>query len=273
MIPLAALLAALFSERHHSVAARPGSGDPLLEALVQLGVDRVVDTHADPDFWRTVAIPGPEPGTMLAWHVTSDPSVLFEVLGSGGNLALTRRPGRWGELGRGLYASAVPKFWVGRAIDKWSFLHVLQPGPELTRLCVRLVSDVYQLPRSYLTSWELKRAVDTLFGVQDGTRSPGELLMLANQPYNLAFWKPSYLRPLGIEPGGQPQVVELVLQGRFAELPGRGISEQAEGQLRAAGLSGAFTRMGFSANPQVVIWDKAAVKSARLVDWTFGRAT
>ena len=91
------------------------------------------------------------------------------------------------------------------------------------------------------------------------------MLELANQPYAIAFWRPSFLEPLGIEPGRPPSVVEVNVVGRLAELNRSMPPAKLLRTMRRSGLQGAFTRMGMGANAELVLWDSRAVRSTRIL--------
>ncbi|MDD5703143.1 MAG: hypothetical protein PHU23_13985, partial [Dehalococcoidales bacterium] len=61
---------------------------------------------------------------LCASHVTDNPQIVIEALKQGKSLDTTRGEGLVGDMGTsGLYFSAVPQLWMGRARSKWTFLN------------------------------------------------------------------------------------------------------------------------------------------------------
>lgn len=200
------------------------------------------------------------PGYLQAWHVTSDPGRVMAALRRGARLPAAYGPaGARSELGAGLYCSAIPGFWAGRAMGKWSFLQSLA-GEKRSRLVQALAQEMTRLRgRGYITANEFDRAKRITAGVEAGNYETSALTQLAGQPYNVQFWRRDFLEPLGLAPSGGVFEVEVHLRGRFAELAGRadlsGLS-----RLRRAGVAGAFTKSGISTNAELVCWDADAVE-------------
>ena len=204
--------------------------------------------------------PGIAHRTILAQHVTDNPHPVVAILQSAtGDLASGRTERElWGDIGPGLYASDAPQIWMGRSTAKWAFLSRLD-DEEKMRLVEEIRKESQLHDPGYLTPSEMEHAHRLLDGVERGTHDPGVLLQLASQPYNILFWRPSFLAKIGISPGPQPEIVPVVLQGRYAEMERSRMPEDLYGSLRQHGIDGAYTRSGFAHDPQVVTWDKRAI--------------
>lgn len=204
---------------------------------------------------------------LVSFHVTDGPQRLIRFLRRRGDVRAAFGPrGRSAELGPGLYVGN-PRFWTGRSTDKWAFLTRITSA-ERERLIRALQARVdAERTRGYITENEHERAVRTLDRAARGLIDFGGVVgLLANQPYNVAFWRPEFLQTLGIAAGGKPGVVEVRFRGRFAELAGSHPPATVLRLLRRAGLQGAFTRAGMTTNPELVIWDPRAVVGASIVE-------
>jgi len=208
-------------------------------------------------------------GLARAWHVTDDPERVLQAIADKVLLVSPRDEGKWGEIGPGLYASAAPRYWAGRAGNKWGFLDRLTDG-QRHHLVDKLAEEPDFEKPGYLSRSEIDRADQILVGVYTGQRDAHQLVQLAEQPYNITFWRPSYLETLDIEPGRQPQVIELTFRGMFAELGCAWMNEITLEELLQRGYAGTYTRSGFSTSPQVVIYDTHAIVEARIVPMKFG---
>jgi hypothetical protein len=206
-------------------------------------------------------------GALVTYHVTDNPEAVSALVARKGRLmAAYGEKGKWSELGPGLYVSGNPHFWVGRARGKWDFLKRLTPT-QTAALLTRLRSDLEEMhKRRWLSANEYSNAVRDLGLVDQGHYEPTVLTMMAGQPYNIKLWEPSYLAPLGIEPGRKPRVLEVRIVGKFAELGGSHPDVTLLRTLRRGGVAGAYTRAGMATNPELVIWDPKAVVSVREVD-------
>ena len=228
------------------------------------GVRRVVDVRAEDDIrgigWK-------DNNEMVTYHVTDRPIELVRFLRRARNLVASYgEKGASAELGPGLYVSGNPDFWVARARGKWSFLKSIT-RPELDRLTRALRREIERLRQGRrITEGEYENALRDLRYVAEDRYEPDTLIQFAGQPYSVAFWQPAFLEPLGIRPGATPGVVEVRLRGRFAELERSRPSASLLRTLRRARLQGAFTRAGMSSNPELVVWDRRAITSARVVD-------
>ena len=209
-----------------------------------------------------------ENGALVTYHVTDDPERVRRMLARGDVrlMAAYGKAGQHSELGSGLYVSGNPDFWVGRARGKWDFLKTLS-GDKLHLLLILLRDEIEDLKKKkWLSSSEYERGIRDLKYVEDGHYDATILTMFAGQPYNIAFWKPEVLKPLGIEPGRKPRVLEIRVAGELADIRG-GYSAPLFRRLRRAGVVGAYTRASMATNPELVIWNPRAVKSVREVEW------
>lgn len=203
---------------------------------------------------------------LKAWHVTNDARQTMDLFESGMPLVDLGGPHKeFRELGPGLYMSAVPQLWIGRATKKWSFLEHLNPvqrqalGDALGKVVLRQVQD------HYITESEYERANrDLELFVEDA--NVGCVIQLAGQPYNISFWKPSFLEPLGIKPGAEPEVIEFLVQGIFAGFENQPRIKEIEGLLMDE-FDGCYLRGGLVNIAQMVVWRNEAVvgmKKAKL---------
>jgi len=211
-----------------------------------------------------------EDGELLTYHVTDDPERVIRALERGLPIAETRDVGKYGDIGPGLYVSATPQLWTGRARSKWDFLQDMSPSRR-QRLADAIADDRALRPEErYVTSSEREyahRILDEF--VRDG-KSWRMLVDLSGQPYNIRFWEPRFLKPLEISPGPQPQVIEVRLRGRFKELLGNHgiIAPELVERLQEAGVDGIFERGGMMSTPQLVVWNNSAV--VRFDGWAPG---
>lgn len=202
-------------------------------------------------------------GSITTFHVTTDPSKVRSILRRHGRLmAAYGEAGRRAELGPGLYTSGVPEVWMNRAHGKWSFLNTLTPA-QTQALTAKLRSELeHYRSRDRITDGEYERGMRDIGYVTDGHYDASALVYFAGQPYNVAFWKADFLKPLGIAPGKEPSVVELRVSGPLAEVDRSWPDANTLRMLRRAGVVGAFTRAGMGTNPELVIWDSHAIRFA-----------
>jgi hypothetical protein len=240
--------------------------NPDVRDAYQLDVRRVLDTRTMEDGYEIGGIGIVYNGALETFHVTDKPQSILRAVKRRTNVVAAYGPkGAHAELGPGLYLSGVPQFWMGRASGKWSFLDTLsasKTGQLVDALAERVDED---RANGRLTRNEVSRADRTLDGVRSGSYGASALLELAGQPYGIAFWRPSFLQPLGIEPGAPPSIVEVNVVGRFAELNRSMPSAKLLRAMRKSGLQGAFTRMSMGSNAELVLWDSRAVRSARVL--------
>ena len=116
-----------------------------------------------------------------------------------------------------------------------------------------------------MSGGEYERAKRDMTYVLEGHYEPSILTMMAGQPYNIKFWEPKYLAPLGIEPGRKPRVLEVRVDGKFGEVGQSHPESVASPDPTPRRRCGAFTRAGISTNPELVIWDPKAIVSMREV--------
>lgn len=213
-------------------------------------------------------------GELVTYHVTDHPERIASILRRPGVrlMAAYGNAGAGSELGAGLYVSGNPAYWIGRARGKWDFLKTIQ-GDKLEALAEVLYERIEDMKtRHWLSATEYDQAMRTISHVAyERSYEPSVLIHLANQPYNIPFWKPEFLTPLGIEPGQAPRIVEIRIKGLLADAgsssgPRRGSPDAATFRaLRRAGVVGAFTRASMATNPELVLWDARAVTSVREV--------
>lgn len=227
-------------------------------------VRRVHDTRSGADI---DGIAGAAGHHLVSWHVTDDPSRLVRFLRRGGNVRVAFGPkGQHAELGPGLYVGN-PAVWGARSRGKWEFLQRLTGG-EWRRLLAAL-DDVVREQRKdgFITEREAERALRTIDFARSSVYGPDALVGdLANQPYNIAFWRPEFLKPLGIAAGRRAGIVEVRFRGLYAELQGSRPPPALLRLLRRGGLQGAFTRAGMATNAELVIWDPQAIARAAIVE-------
>lgn len=243
----------------------PGRITPrLLRAWEKRGVEKLAHTRGEVSAtWGLGGAANPSGrGTWISYHLTDDPQRSISAVQRGEDIADTRDPGKWGEIGPGIYASSAPGYWVSRSGGKWSFMDRLTTE-ESARLARALRDEVQALHEGYLTSSEREYALRWIDRTEEGESGPSSLIALAEQPYNIRFWRPEWLQAIDIEPGRQPIIVELELEGTFAEMSRAWMPRELFEELRDHGVSGAFTRSGFSASPQVVAWDVGAIRGIR----------
>jgi hypothetical protein len=207
-----------------------------------------------------------EDGQFVTYHVTDDPKGVRAKLSRPGVrlMAAYGKKGRTSELGPGLYVSGNPHYWVSRASGKWDFLKRLDSNQVLDLTEKLLVLIKKEKDKRFLSQSEYERAVRDIGLVVDGIYDAETLISLANQPYNIKFWKPEFLRSIDIEPGREPSVVEIRIEGLLADIRS-GHDPELFRRLRKAGVAGAFTRAGMSTNPELVLWDARAIRSVREV--------
>lgn len=252
------------SPSHDFPRARPRAARDA--AVLERWAVRTHDTASGED------LPGighAEGDLLRSWHVSDKPEKLLRFLRRRGNLvAAFGERGRRSELGPGLYLGS-PRFWQGRSTNKWEFLYALDER-QLHRLLQTLELRVEEARGiGYITASERERAIGILGRVRQGLYAdgPGQLVdLLANQPYNIAFWRREFLEPIGIAPSPEPAVVEVLVRGRFAELAGSYPPREVLRHLRRSRLQGAFTRAGMGTNPELVVWNPRAVVDARLLE-------
>lgn len=201
-----------------------------------------------------------------SWHVTNDAARTMDMLASGVPLVeIGGAHKEFRELGPGLYMSAVPQLWMGRATDKWNFLEHLDydQRQSLADALGKIILE--QRQTQYITESEYERANKDL-GYFADEGSVGHIIQVAGQPYNIGFWKPDFLKPLGIKPGKQPEIIEFLVKGYFVGFDNQPHPREIEGLLLDQ-FDGCFLRGGLVNVAQLVVWRNEAIvgmKKARL---------
>jgi hypothetical protein len=198
-----------------------------------------------------------------AWHVTNDAARTMAAVED--DVPLIEMGHMHQELGPGLYMSAVPNIWMGRATSKWSFLEHLDDAQRQDLADALGTIVLEQRQTGYITESEYKRANRDLELFVDEANAPC-VGQLAGQPYNIAFWKPDFLKPLGIKPGKEPELVEFLVQGIFAGFDDQPREKEIEGLIQDD-FDGCFLRGGLMTVAQMVVWRKeniVGMKKARL---------
>lgn len=194
-------------------------------------------------------------GQVVADHVTDQPERVLKMLERGHLLVSGRDPGKFGDYGPGFYVSAIPQIWISRAGGKWNFLSRLT-AKERWLLGRKLLHDRH-LERGYVTADEIERARRD---IGQFIKNGNYLVHLAEQPYNIRFWEASYLTPLGIVPGKQPDVVEVRAVGCFVEFAAPPRDARLLYALIESGhYEGGFVRSGMHEVAQMVLWKNSAV--------------
>lgn len=203
-----------------------------------------------------------ETGEITGIHVTSDVARVVKALDEGD--VIKTHSETFQDLGPGLYVSGTPQLWMGRAPAKWDFVETITPE-ERTRLVSALRERIAQdRSTQYITENEQETANSYIDQLEGGYTEAA--VMLADQPYNLRWWEPSFLEPLKIKPGTQPAQIPVRLRGTFADLSGQQVTDEAITTLRKQGFDGAFQKGGMVEVPQLVVWNPKAVH--QFGDWT-----
>jgi hypothetical protein len=247
------------------LAARPPRANPPLTSLPH--VVGVFDTRVPARQLPGFADAGG--GAQVAYHVTDDPDRLLRAVARRVDVVAAYGPrGQYAELGPGLYLTHVPNFWTSRSQKKWAFLDAPPRGPG--RLLAALRAEVAELVRTrYVSASEAEYVERIMDAVASGTYSPSMLTELSVQPYNVEFWRAPFLRKAGLTPTAPPRVLEVAFAGSFARLDAASPGPTTLRTLRRAGLQGVFTDMGFSTNPELVLWDARSVREAREIPWAW----
>jgi hypothetical protein len=196
-------------------------------------------------------------GHLNAIHVTNNHAGALKALQAGD--VTSHNKDAHEDLGAGLYASAVPHYWRGRATNRWDFLPKLKTE-QVHRLADHAIGQLQQAVKSgYNSESEANPRIRELHDLKAGKLPPAALQWVADQPYNIDLANPLLLKEHGIDPGQQPEEVHVKAQGKFAEL-NRQISHDERKQLEGLGFHGAYITGGMHGSPQVVIWDHNAIK-------------
>ncbi len=203
-------------------------------------------------------------GDLLVYNITDNPQKLLAALKkSGQSNDLAKTFGNVGDdLGPGLYGSGNPRLWENRSAGKWDFLKALTPKTREAYSNFIKEELSRESADGYITKSEYEGAIARLEGFASGAHDYIE--WSADQPFNIKSWSPDVLARLGVAPGSQPSVVTLRLRGKFLDLSDGGFSRADLEQARKSGYDGAYTQAGFSYQPQLVVWNKSAIRGAAL---------
>jgi hypothetical protein len=225
----------------------------------------VIDTAkvSPDDQWKLGSAATAEDGYLVGYHVTDDPNEPINVLQQPKKLTATyKHPGRgrYAELGPGLYISAAPELWACRSQNKFEFLRTLSPDDK-EKLYQAMMTNLFEKiqPPAYLTQGEFEAAQRDLRAWIADPKNPNAfhfIIHLAGQPYNIPFWKPEFLRRVGIEGARPPQMLKVRLQGKFVDLSNNYGHISRWRPYLMQGYDGAFIKN----DPQMVIWRKEAIK-------------
>ena len=246
------------------IAARQVAEAPITTARAGALPEGAVEILATPETQRIGNVAVVEGGQLRSIHVTSDPSRLEEILRVGGDISQTRDPGLVGDLGiAGIYFSNAPQLWTGRATAKWNFLRELSQA-QRTSLSESLEQEIRQLRRTrYITESEEEYGLRYIREFKERPDFTGGVVQIADQPFNVSFWKPDFLSRIGIEQARPPAEVPIVLRGRFADISGVPSARRADAvaALKEQGFDGALVQghmMGDT--PQGVVWNRKAIE-------------
>ena len=209
---------------------------------------------------------------LTGYHVTDNPSLVKAAIESDKDLDETRGEGKVGDLGSsGLYISEYPNMWVGRSTNKYGFLNELDDDRKY-KLVDKIRSELTkERDSNYITGFEYSRAIGYLDDYM-ATGGHGFLTLLANQPYNVMFFKKEFLEPIGIEQNRMPAIIYIEAEGKFADITDTpNPSEELIKILKDEGYSGAFQHSTIATYPQAVIWNKSAIKRLEDSEIEFAR--
>ena len=227
----------------------------------------------------------PEDGYLFAYHITDTPEDTIRKLRS--NIPLCQLNPE-GDLGCGFYASGVPQYWTGRSRAKWDFARNLTRAQRQKLVDVILSDPRYKKGGGYLADFEVDYLNRDLRQFVE-TGDVSLLAMTGNQPYNVQVTE-EIARKAGVPSPKVPRMVKVKLQGKFInaeelyhkpEILNRAQAwavvnrpkllewnKRASNQdivnawLCSMRYRGAFTKSGFSTNPEMVIWDRRAIIDA-----------
>lgn len=197
---------------------------------------------------------------IVGWHVTDSAKAIRQIVRKGGSLMRGYGArGQTAELGPGLYVSAVPHTWVSRSRGKWDFLKDISKA-DLKKLVDVLGQRIDKARQDkFISQSEYDYAMRDLKNVKAGSYDADMLIQFAGQPFNIRFWKESFLKPLGISTVKQPIEVEVHLKGKFAGIEGSHAPPKTLRMLRRGGIDGAFIKGGFVGDAQLVVWNPKAI--------------
>lgn len=230
------------------------------EAVSEILEKHTVNPSKLSDPWALTGAAIPEGPCLKGWHVTDRPENILGILEKGKDITEVGS-GVYEDLrSNGIYFSAAPQLWTGRAPAKFEFLKHLSPEERRTLGDAVLKAAQARGP-GYLTSWELERLErDVNYFVRG--EDPVFLLEAADQPYNIRFWSPEFLTPLGISNPSQPKVVPITACGKFVKLTDipKNRWDDVIMLAKEEGYVGAVQKGGLVTVPQSVVWESGAVK-------------
>lgn len=214
------------------------------------GVRAILDTSTLPDFGKAAC---EDDGVIVAWHVTDEPQKIVAMLRKRTNfLKAYGSKGQTSELGPGFYVSCIPDFWASRSTKKWAFLKTLGEIQKAKILQALKDEVALQAARARLSKTEVGFA-ERLFKQSEAENDLDTLVMLASQPYGIAWHRDSWLSAVGVR-NEPPSAVKVIVRGSFAEL---GASRPSASTLRAVrkqGLDGVFTKGSMSSNAEMCVF-------------------
>jgi len=192
-------------------------------------------------------------GSITGWHVTSQPDVLLSDIVKG---RIFDDAHAMRELGPGLYVSAVPRYWLGRAGKTGEVLLNLTKR-ERTTLAKGVIADVRRLTSTgYITRRESDQAHRMVSSFMQGNNE--SMVIVAGQPWNVPMGDQSWLESHGLGHRYLDSVmVEIQAKGRFVE-----VSRSLRGnewKRLARTFDGAIKRNTMTTNPEAVIWNVDAI--------------
>jgi hypothetical protein len=194
---------------------------------------------------------------LAGYHVTDDPQKIITTLQTG-------QPLDRGEEGRqhdlqtgGFYFSEAPQLWSGRSTAIWDFAKTVT-SQQREALAQAVLTDERITGDWYLTESEQDRARRY---IQQYSESGNVVYLhfLAEQPFNMQTWQPSFLEKIGIPAAKPLQYIEVVAEGTFADLSNVQVTRQLLSDLKAAGYDGACVTSTMAYVPQSVVWNNRAI--------------
>lgn len=228
-------------------------------------VDAATAKEGDRTFGNAAAVIGN--GLLMGYHLTDNPEQTIATIYGKKKLTATYRKGmgKYSELGPGLYVSAAPQLWIGRSTGKYDFLKNLT-DPQRIQLAKAILKhpnlvgqkfpdgQVYryvsrseeQNARRWVSEWLRFRHNPTL-------------TLVADQPYNIKFWSPEFLKPLGIQPAAPPKLLRVEFTGKFINLGNHVGNWPIIADAIRQGLDGGFNPGGMG-YPELCIWRKEVIR-------------
>lgn len=214
----------------------------------------------------------PDTHEIVGVHLTDDPSHVINAIEAGDVVEKGRRESSgFGDIGPGVYMSNAPQLWTGRSTDKWGFAGTLD-DKERKAVAEALNKKLNDARATrYISNSEYESGVRSVKQFRDGFNDPA--MDLAAQPYNIAWWKPDFLEPLGVQASKPPQEVEMRVRGKLINIEAapqlRNFTPEDISDLRQRGYVGAWAKGGFSDTPQLVVWEPTAI--TQFGDWRKAR--